>query len=178
MRARAFRGGDLFTFQCHVISVPSAGIRQPSTVLSCLPCLREQEQAGASLQGERGCPVTHCMARVCQCELQSWDFTLPFSPDMMDLKGKNFGPPVAIFLSCPIITQVFPSGLCCLTFRKNIVLFLHRKSWGFPAGCNERPLIPLLMKNKGSFFFFIAEEQADCGSTALWAAGRVVWRFL
>lgn len=40
MRARAFQGGDLYAFQCHMFSVLSAGVRQPSTALGCSPaCL-------------------------------------------------------------------------------------------------------------------------------------------
>lgn len=169
MRARAFQGGDLYAFQCHIFSVRSAGVRQPGTTLSCLPCLPAGAGAGAGaswrqLAGQMGLPRYRLHGPSC------WDFTPPFSPRTMGSYGKRFLVlPLCFF--CP--AEVFPFGLPSLTFRENVVLFLHGKPWGFPARPNERPLMPLLVRNKGSLFF-TAEEQADFGSTALWEGGRVV----
>lgn len=172
MRARAFQGGDLYAFQCHIFSVRSAGVRQPGTALSCLPCLPAGAGAGASwrqLAGRMGPPRYRLHGLSC------WDFTLPFSPRMIHMDSYGFIREEILVLPlrffCP--AEVFPFGLRSLTFRENAVLFLHGKSWGFPARPKERPLMPLLVRNKSSLFF-TAEEQADFGSTALWEGGRVV----
>lgn len=142
MRARAFQGGDLDAFQCCIFPVRSAGVRQPSPMPSCLPCLWGQEQEGSACR-EKGTPF-------CWCKLYSWDFTLPSSLQMVESWGKKFWYSLCGF---SVLHECFCSGLCGLAFRENIVLFLHRKAWVFPARPNERPLIPLLKKNKGGLSY-------------------------
>lgn len=142
MGARAFQGGALDAFQCRIFPVRSAGVRQPRPVPSCLACLWGQEQEGSACR-EKG-------TAFCWCELYSWDFTLPFSLQMMESWGKKIWYSLRGF-SVP--HECFCFGSCGLALRENIVLFLHRKAWDFPARPNERPLIPLLKKNKGGFSF-------------------------
>lgn len=64
--------------------------------------------------------------------------------------GRNFSYSLCGF---SVLHECFCSGLCGLALRENIVLFLHRKAWVFPARPNERPLIPLLKKNKGGLSY-------------------------
>lgn len=145
MRARVFQGGDLDAFQCHIFPVQSAGVRQPRPVPSCLPYL-------AFLWGQ-GREESACREKgiaFCWCKLYSWGFALLFSLQMMESWGKKFWYSLCGFC---ILHECFCFGLCGLALKENIVLFLHRKAWDFPARPNERPLIPLLKKNKGGLSY-------------------------
>lgn len=131
MRARVFQGGDLDAFQSCIFPVQSAGVRQPRLMPSCLPCLGclwGQEQEGSACR-EKG-------TAFCWCKLYSWDFILPFSFQMMESWGKKFWYSLCRF---SVLHDCFCFGFCDLALRENVVLFLHRKAWDFPARLMKDP---------------------------------------
>lgn len=87
-----------------------------------LPACGGRSKRG-QLAGRKGLPFAGA-------NLYSWDFTLPFSLQMMESQGKKFWYSLCGF---SMLHECFCFGLCDLALRGNVVLFLHRKAWGFPA---------------------------------------------